>query len=185
MNRAKFTLGIIIAVFGGAIMLFSMVSTIIQVAGNLYEDIRTFNIDLQDSPTSSATPRFSLAEEKSLSLWLRLPDRRIENKAFEIDVFLLGNNDLVATEFNEDFEFGYFRNSSGKGQYYRLGSHSFCGGFNGYFRYETTGKWVPPFDGQLVLRRSSGFSVPVKQIGLFVAGIFVLLVGIGTIAKNS
>ena len=165
-------------------MLFSMVSATIQVAGNLYEDIRTLNIDWPDSPTSSVTPKFSLVEEEPLSLWLRLPDRKIENKAFAIGVSLVGDDDLVEAEFNEDFEFGYSRNGSGKGQYYKLGSYSFPGGFNGYFRYETTGQWVPPSSGQLVLRRSSGFSIPLKQIGLFVVGIFVLLVGIGTIAKN-
>ena len=165
-------------------MLFSMVSAITHIAGSLYEDLRTFNIDLRNSPSSSTTSVFSLAEEKSLSLWLRLPDRRIENKAFAIDVFLIGKNDTVEAEFNEDFKFGYSRNSSEEGQYYKLGSHSFPGDFNGSFRYETTGEWVPPFNGQLVLRQGSAFSVPVKQIGFFVVGIFVLLVGIGTIAKN-
>ena len=184
MHKVKFTLGIVFAVLGGTIMLFSMVSAITHIAGSLYEDLRTFNIDLRNSPSSSTTSVFSLAEEKSLSLWLRLPDRRIENKAFAIDVFLVGKNDTVEDEFNEDFKFGYSRNSSEEGQYYKLGSHSFPGGFNGSFRYETTGEWVPPFNGQLVLRQGSAFSVPVKQIGFFVAGIFVLLVGIGTIAKN-
>ena len=184
MNKAKFILGIFITILGGAIMIFSMVSAIMHFVGSLHEDICIFNINLQDSPTSSATSKFYIEEEKNLSLWLKLPNRRIENKEFEIDVSLVGENDIVDAKFNEDFRFGYFRNSSGRGQYYKLGKHSFRSGFNGYFRYETKGKWVPPFNGQLVLRQSSASSFPVKQIGLFVIGIFVLVVGVGTIVKN-
>lgn len=185
MNRTKVILGILITVAGGIIMVTSMVFTIIHFAGSLYEDIHTFDINLQASSTPSRTTGFSIEAEKDLSLWLKLPNRQIENKGFEIDVFVIGKNDIVTAKFNEDFKFGYFRNSSGKGQYYKIGEHSFRSGFNGYLRYETKGKWIPPFKGKLVLRQRSTSSFPTKQIGLFVLGIFLLVVGIGTIVKNS
>lgn len=184
MNKAKFTSGIVIALLGGAIMLFSMLSAIIHLTGKLYKDIRTFNINLQASRTSSVTAKFSIEKEKALSLWLKLPNRQIENKDFKIDVFLIGENDALDAKFGEDFKLGYFRNSSGKGQYYKLGSHSFPSGFNGYLRYEAKGKWAPPFKGELVLRESSASSFPVEQIKLFVAGILGLVIGISTIVKN-
>ena len=120
MNKIKVILGILITVAGGIIMVTSMVFAIIHFAGNLHEDIRTFNINLQNSPTSSATQKFSIKEEKSLFLWLKLPNRQIENKDFEIDVSLIRENDIEEAKFNEDFRFGYFRNSSGKGQYYKF-----------------------------------------------------------------
>ena len=185
MNKTKVILGILITVAGGIIMVASMVFAIIHFAESLYEDIHTFNINLQASSIPLTTTKFFIKEEKNLSLWLKLANRQIENKDFEIDVFLIRKNDIVDAKFNEDFRFGYLRNSSGKGQYYKIGKHSFHSGFNGYFRYETRGTWGPPFRGKLVLRQGSASSFPVKQIELFVIGIFVLVVGVGTIVKNS
>jgi hypothetical protein len=185
MNKTKILLGILIAIAGGVVMITSMVFAIINFAGNLYEDIHVFNINLQTPSAPSITTGFSIKEEKDLSLWLKAPNRQIENKDFEIEVFLIEKNDSADTKFNEDFRFGYSRNSSGEGQYYKLGKHSFQSGFNGYFRYKTKGTWVPAFKGNLVLRQELTSSFPVKQMGFFVIGIFVLVVGIGTIAKNS
>lgn len=185
MNKTKVILGILITVAGGIIMITSMVFAIIHFAGSLYKDIHTFDIMLRSAPVSATTTGFSIEEESDLSIWLKLPDRRIENKDFEIAVFLIGQNDVVVAELNEDFGFGYFRNSSGTGQYYKIGEHTFPSGFNGSLRYETKGTWVPPFNGELVLRQSSTASLPIRKIGLFVLGLFVLIVGIGTIAKNS
>ncbi len=177
--------GILITVAGGIIIATSMVFAIMHFAGSLYKDLHIFNINLQATPVPLKTKEFSIKEGKELSLWLKLPNREIENKDFAMSVFLIGKNDIVDTKFNEDFRFGYFRNSSGEGQYYKIGKHHFHSGFNGYFRYETKGKWVPSFEGKLVLRQDSSSFYPVKQIGLFVVGIFVLVVGIGTIVKNS
>jgi hypothetical protein len=178
-------LGILITVIGGIIIIISMVSAIIHLAGNLYEDIQTFDINLHTSSKPSTTTEFSLKEKKDLSLWLKIPNRQIENKDFEIDVLLIGQNDIVEAKFNEDFRYGYFRNSSGEGQYYKIGKHSFPGSFNGYLHYETKGDWVPPFNGKLVLRQGSASSFAIKQMGMLVAGILVLIIGVGTIARNS
>jgi len=185
MNRAKVTLGILITVAGGIIMVTSMVFAIIHFSGNLYEDIQTFNINLRTSSAPSTTTEFSIKEGKDISLWLKLPNRQIENKNFVIDISFIYGNDMVETKFNEDFSSGYFRNSSGKGQYYKIGKHLFRNSFNGYLSYKTKGKWVAPFRGALVLREDPASSFPIKQIGLFIIGIFVLVVGICTIAKNS
>ncbi len=185
MNKTKVMPGILITVAGGTVMIISMVFAIIHFSGSLYKDIYTFNIDLQSSSMSVTSKRFFIKEEKELSLWLKLPNRQIENKDFKINVFLIDENNNVVAEFNENFRFGYFRNSSGEGQYYKTGQYSFPSGFNGYLRYETKGKWVPPFKGKRVLRQASVSSFPTKQIGLFIIGIFLLVVGIGIIAKNS
>ena len=184
MNKTKVIPGILITIAGGTIMITSMVFAIIHFAGNLYDDIYTFNVDMLLSSTPAITKKISIKEKKELSLWLKLPNRQIENKDLKITVFLIDENNNVVAEFNENFRSGYFRNSSGDGQFYKIGQYSFPSGFNGYLRYETKGKWVPPFKGKFVLRQASVASFPIKQISSFIIGIFFLVVGIGTIAKN-
>ena len=184
MNNMKTILGILVTIAGGVVMVTCMVFAIIHVAGSLYEDVHSFDVVLPVSPESSATPLFSIKAGKLLSLWLKTPDRQIENKAFEINVSLLNENGDAQADFNEDFKFGFLRNSAGNGQFYRLGEYRFDDSFNGYFRYEVVGNWRPQYKTSLVLRETKSVAMPVKQIGGFVLGVFVLITGIGTIAKN-
>ncbi|MBU1344560.1 MAG: hypothetical protein KKD66_23350 [Proteobacteria bacterium] len=103
MNKTKVILGILITIAGGIIIVTSMVFAIIHFSGNLYKDIQTFNINLHASSKPSITTEFSIKEKKDLSLWLKLPNRQIENKDFEIDVSLIRENDIEEENFNENF----------------------------------------------------------------------------------
>ena len=182
INKTKIVLGVFIALLGGIIMVTNMVFAIISTSGKLYEDAYIFDVNFQEF---LKTPQLTINKNQKLSIWLKVPNRQIENKDIEFTASLVGRDDNVNAKFNENFRLGYLRNSSGTGQYYRLGEHHFDDNFNGYFRCETKGKWIPPYKGHLVLREGKGISVPVKNIGLFIIGIFILMVGIGTIIKNS
>ena len=166
-------------------MLISMIFGIIQYSGSLYENIQVFGIELPSPPAALKTSLFTIEENQIISVWLKYPDRRIENKDFKIAISLVGQNGKFLAKFVEDFNFGYFRNSTGEGQYYKLGEHAFKNGFIGYLQYETGGTWIPTRAVKLVLRRPLPFSLPLKQIGFFIMGIFVLVTGIATIAKDS
>ena len=184
MNKRKLILGVFIIALGGIIMLTSMVSGIIYFAANLYEDIHTFPAKLPDSPLSSKTDNFREKRGNEVSVWLKVHNRQIENKDFVISVSIVEENGKKKAEFAENFRFGYLRNSAGKGQYYKLGSHLFENDFSGYLSYTTSGTWIPPFEGFLVIRRSQGLPLPLRQISVFLIGIIILITGIGNIAKN-
>lgn len=184
MNKTKFLLGILITILGAIIMLVSMVSGIALFAEAIYEDIYAFPARLSISTDNLETDSFSVKAGNNFSLWLKVPNRKIENKDFTFSANLVEQNGRTIADFGEDFRFGYLRNSYGRGQYYKLGSHNFRDDFIGYLSYATSGKWIPPYDGFLVIRKSNPLTLPLKQIGIFVTGIFILITGIGTIAKN-
>jgi hypothetical protein len=132
-----------------------------------------------DSPLSSKTDNFREKRGNKASVWLKVHNRQIENKDFVISVSFVGENGKKKAELAKNFRFGYLRNSAGKEQYYKLGSHLFENDFSGYLSYTTSGTWIPPFEGFLVIRR-----LPLRQISVFLIGIIILITGIGTIAKN-
>lgn len=188
MNKTKFTSGVLLAVIGGIISITSMVSGIIYIAGGLYKDINTFPLKLSDSeaPLQEAfrTPDFPVKSNNLISVWLKVPDRKIENKDFSITGSIREKTGKVITDFDENFKFGYFRNSYGEGQYYRLCKHYFEIDSEVYLSYTTSGEWTPPYKVALVVRQSKSFSIPMKEIVFFIIGIFILITGIGSIVKN-
>jgi hypothetical protein len=109
----------------------------------------------------------------------------LENKNFNISIHFVNKNEIVPGKLGESFSAGYSRNSAGQGQYYWLGEHDFDDSFKGYIQYKNAGSYVPTATGKLVLRQSLPFSLPVKHLLFFIGGIFILIIGIGTIVKNS
>lgn len=185
MNKSKFILGIVIAFLGGAMVLESIISGTFHFARKLYQDFQTINIEVQTPQTPTKTLFFSAEEGQILSLWLRYPTtRQIENKNLKIAAFLIDENENILWELKEDFKFGHFRKSTRKVKYYKFGDYSVGKAFRGYLRYQFDGTWPPTEMSALVLRKSPPMRLPFKQIGFFVAGIFVLIVGVETIAKN-
>ena len=185
MNKAKFILGIFITILGGAVMLISMVFGIIHFAGSLYRNVQILDIDLKTFNVVQKTTIFELKKGQIISAWLKYPNRRLENENFNIYIHFVDKNEVIPGKLGASFSSGYFRNSAGQGQYYWLGEHDFNKNFNGCIQYKTTGSYLPTETGKLVLRQSLPFSLPVKHLLFFMAGIFILIIGIGTIVKNS
>jgi hypothetical protein len=166
-------------------MLESMISGAFHFTGNSYEDFQTFNFELQASQAPIKTSFFSVEEGQILSVWFRCSNRQIKNKNLKIAVSLINEDGANIWEAGKDFRFGNIRNSPRRVKYYKLGNYSFEKEFRGYLQYELDGTWIPTTTSALVLRRSPPLLLPLKQIALFVAGIFVLIVGIETIVNSS
>lgn len=179
--KNKRLLAITVTVMGGLAVLMALLAVISSFAGGLYEDVHVFELDLKGSSKPLRTTQFTRVDQRDFSLWLKLPDRQIENKQIEFDVLLIGKGGTVDAKFKQGFLSGFVRNSSGKGQYYRLGEHSFEKGYTGAFRYQVRGSWKPPFKGKLVLRQSLSASVPIQSIGFLIMSILLLLFGVGMI----
>lgn len=184
MRKIKLILGIIIAILGSFITVVSMVSGISHFAKGLYEDIYSFPVRLSITIENMKTDYLEINAGNNLSIWLKVPDRRIENEDLVFSVYFIKQAGEETVEIKKNFKFGCFRNSSGQGQYYRLGTHYFEENFSGYLSYAIKGTWIAPYEGALVIRRSNPFSLPLKQIIFFAIGIFILIIGICTILKN-
>lgn len=182
--KNKFIAGIFIIILGSGIMLFTMIQIIILSAGYLYKNVQEFPVTFVSDETPGQTPNFTLPVGGPFSVWLRLPDRKIENKNIIFSVYLMTSEGQTFKTFKEDFNIGYFRNSVGQNQYYRLGSFPVEEEFDGYFVYSHKGSWLPPYPGQLTVREIKGGVFPVKHILVFVLGLYLLLIGIKTINKN-
>jgi len=185
MKKGKLILGIIITIIGGVTILKGMISGIYYFSGSLYENIQQFPINLSKA---SITDFFNANSDDDLSIWLKVPDRQIENKDITVIVEIIErHNNKLLSSYEEDFNFGYFRNSDGHGQYYKIGSYTFNNDIEGYLKYMKQGTWKIPYNGELVLRKSNfSFSFGFfKQIIFIAIGIVILIIGIGTIIKNS
>lgn len=185
MNRSEVIQGIAVLILGGAITLASLISGIFHFSEKLYKDFHVFHIELQSSRTPFKTGFFTIKEGQLFSVWLRHANSpQNENTSLRIAVSLIDEDGNLAGEFSKDFRFGAFRNSARKIRYLKLGEHPFRKSFRGYMQYELEGSWTPSKTSALVLRQSPPLQLPLKQIGFFLAGILVLFVGIGKMAKN-
>ncbi len=183
MNKTKFTIGLIVAIIG----IISIASSIffgINNIGGLYREIKVFSINFPKETDVLKTEQLEF-ESGQLSLWLKMPNRQIENKEFTFSVSLISDRQEKLANFQEDFNFGYFRQSSGQAQYYKLGEYSVEKPFSGYLSYQTTGSWEPPHSGQLALRQRTKNSLfSSEQIVSFIAGLFLTIVGFNITAKS-
>ena len=184
MNKPKFILGIAITILGGALILESMISGMFHFTESSYEDFQTFNIELQAHQAPIKTSFISVNEGQILSVWLRYSNRQISNKNLKIAVSLFNEDENIVVEFGKDFQFGKYLNGRRKIKYHKLGAYHFKNEFRGYLQYELNGTWIPTKTSAFVLRTSPPVTLPLKQIGFFLFGIFVLIVGIETVAKN-
>jgi hypothetical protein len=185
LKKLKLIPAIAFIILGGAIMLESMISGTLHFTGNSHEDFQTFNIERQPSQAPIKTSFFSVEKGQTLSVWFRCSNRQLENKNLKIAVSLINEDGAVIWEAGKDFRFGNIRNSARRVKYYKLGNYNFKKEFRGYLHSELDGTWIPTTTSALVLRRSPHLLLPLKQIALFVAGIFVLIVGIETIVNSS
>ena len=182
MNRLIMVLGKIIVLFGAIIISGSVVLGILSFTGEQYEDMQIFKIDLSEKAENSIY--FSANTGEPISVWLKVPDRELENKNFSINVFFIGPKGVKIATFKENFHFGYYRSSLDDGHYYKLGSYGFDEAFNGNLNYTIDGTWFPSYSGFLIMRRQNLFSIPWEEIILFITGSLILLLGIKISIKN-
>jgi hypothetical protein len=184
MNRLKLIIGIIITVIGGGGMITAMVFGIIEVAGGYYINVWEHPVNLSITGQTLFTDTFEVGSNSHFSIWLKLPDRQIENKSISISGQVNSLSSKRLANFSENFNFGYVRNSSGKNQYYRLGQIAFDKKDSVFLSYKMEGKWSAPYDGYIVFRKASGIKVPVRQIIMFLLATLILIVGIVAITKS-
>lgn len=187
IKKIKIFLGILILVCAGLVMINALVLGIFYFSNSYYQDFKSFSVDLVDRSKS-------IEEDVNLpaghySFWLKLPDREIENKEVKFETSLIDKNSQRSLAvMNEDFSFGYFRNSDGVYQYYKIGDYKTENGFSGNIVSIYLGDWSPGCDSELVARTSHAnnfFSLTLLK--LFIAFAFVVLflvVGIRMISKK-
>lgn len=170
--------GIAIVIVASLITLYGLIGGISYYAGSLYRDEVAFPISLHRKNIVLPTAGYGVAEESRRSMWLKVTDRKIENKDLQLKVRVIDGQGEVLTEAEEDFRMGFLRNSAGKGQYYRLGNIDFPAGFHGHFQYVSTGSWEAPYDGTLVLRYREKSTLPFKHGLVLAVGIMILMIGL-------
>ncbi len=183
-TKERIVLGIMAAIFGGTVIITSLVFGIISIANSRYNDIHTFTVTLTGQKEVSACGNFTAKKNEHLSFWLKVPDRRIENRDFQLSVNISDFNKATDTTWKNDFRFNSWRNSSGQGQYYHLGTYDFKNDFTGSICYKNTGKWVAPYNGALVIRRIKPFKMPWRDLGFFLSGLLLFVLGLKTFLKN-
>lgn len=170
---------------GGAIILASLISGAFHFSQKLYQDFQIVHIELQSSRAPRKTAFFSVKEGRSFSVWLRYSiDQRNEKTNLRLAVSLIDEDGYLTDQFSKDFRFGAFRDGARKVRYYKLGERRFTKNFRGYLQYELDGTWTPARTSALVLRQSPPLLLPLKQIGFFLGGIFVLFIGIEKMIKK-
>lgn len=170
-------------------MIVSLVTTIVYAAKVAYTDIASTPVELrhniEDKQEEVTIPR------GEYSFWLKMPGRSIENKDAKFYIYLFNDYDNEidesVAEMSEDFNLGYYRNSYGQGQYYKIGSYNFGEDFFGSIVYGYKGTWDPGYGGELVIRQTNDFALTGKLIQLilvFVFGLLLLVIGVLTITRS-
>ena len=182
--KEKFILAIFVTIAGGTLLITSLVFGIFSISNGLHEDVHTFPIRLSVKNTENAAGTFRARKDEVFSFWLKVPDRRIENKNFQLKVIIDDLTSPAQTTWQSDFTFGYLRSSSWQGQYYQLGTHRFNSDFLGSLNYTANGKWLAPYNAYLVIRRVKSLKWPKLHLILFVIGFIAIFQGTNFLQKN-
>ncbi|MBU1043040.1 MAG: hypothetical protein KJ915_01425 [Candidatus Omnitrophica bacterium] len=183
-KKEKLVLVVIAIIISSTIMITSLVFGIIQIANSKYDDLYTFTVKLAGQKTDSACGNFIAKKNEHLSFWIKIPDRRVENKDFQLSVNITDFNRAIDTTWKNDFRFGSWRNGTEEGQYYHLGTYDFKSSFNGTLCYKTSGNWIAPYNAALVIRRKARFKMPWRDFKFFNLGLLLFALGLSTFLKN-
>ncbi|MCA9402667.1 MAG: hypothetical protein KC897_02700 [Candidatus Omnitrophica bacterium] len=170
--------GIALIIVSSFITIYGLVGGISQISGQIYRDDLVYPVSLHNPGKELQTALLSVDRNETRSFWLRVPDRRIENRDMQFQLRLIDGAGNAVADWSEDFRSGYLRNSTGRRHYYRIGQHDFTAGFTGYFRYATGGSWRPTYNGVLVLRDKGQGAVPYKFLGVIGVGVMILIIGL-------
>ena len=177
--------GIATVILASLIALYGLIGGISYYAGNTYGDEVAFPVTLRRKNVVMPTAPYGVAEQVQRSVWLKVPDRQIENKDFQILVRIIDRQGETLAEMEENFRMGYLRSSAGDQQYYRLDGVEFPAGFSGYLQYVTSGEWEAPYDGTLVLRYRRKSTHPFKYGLVLAVGVMILMIGLRQIPQGT
>jgi len=185
MQQSKFILSIIITLTGGIMMLASMISAVIHVASNIYEDIQLINIEPPTTLLTQTSSSFSIQQDQDISFWFNVPNTQVENKDMQIILSVLDSNGSLLTTIEKEFNSSFTRHSDGEQHYYKLGSYHFKTAFEGVLQTRFDGTWLPTTPSKLVLRQLSSAILPLQQFYFFLLGIVILIIGVKAVEKYS
>jgi hypothetical protein len=177
MKKKNRILGILIIALGGILSLFNMVSGITVYAAGKYSDLESTKIVLTRGFKGKSEMMF-LNGPQTVSVWLKMPDRKIENQDISVSVYLTTEEGNRYTTHEEGFGKGYVRNSFGAGQYYKIGDYLIDEPFKGYLHSEVRGSWTTSRPADLVVRRQEASKVPFENKLAFLGGVLIIGGGI-------
>ena len=180
----KLIIGVCITIISATAIIISLISGLCCFAREVYDDVYSFPVRMSANQEPVCAGFFVAKKHQTLTFWLKVPDRRIENQDYKLKVSFYKKGELPETSFTADFRNGHFRSSSEQGQYYKIGSYYFQDGFDGFICYRGDGDWSAPYNGSLVIRRLSALPIPLRETTVFFIGITGMLCGIIIIAKN-
>ncbi|MBU4304297.1 MAG: hypothetical protein KJ893_01515 [Candidatus Omnitrophica bacterium] len=181
--QEKFIVAMLLIIISGTMMITSLVFGLTRFANGLYEDIYIFPARFSKLKDMETAGMFTAKKGGNLSFWLKVPDRRIENKNFSFEAAIFDHKGMKRVSYRTDFNYNQIRNNSGVGQYYLLGIHYFQSDFNGAIKYISSGIWLAPYNGSIVIRKSTLGSFPLKEFGFCVLGFLLCLKGIKIVKK--
>ena len=164
-------------------MLPSLVFGVTRFANGLHEDIYIFPARFSKLKDMETAGLFAAKKGENLTFWLKVPDRRIENKNFSFEAAIFNHRGKKKISYRTDFNYNHVRNNSGVGQYYLLGTHYFQSDFNGAIKYISSGVWLAPYNGSIVIRKTTSRTLPLKEFEFFLLGFLLCLNGIKTVKK--
>ena len=181
MSKGKLLIGIFIIVFGTGLIFTNLFVGIKEMVKSGFEEAYAFPITFERL-ISQNTPSFYLDPGEKVSVWLRLPDRKAENKDFSFHVTVINEAGETVEQMAEDFRFGYFRSSYGRGQFYRIGKFRTKQPLNGIMIFQAGGEWAPDQGGELVLRKEKGAKVSLTVVFGLMVGITLVILGVMRLA---
>lgn len=185
MKISKLVIGILTTVCASLILIACLVLGISYFTGRYYIDIKSFDFQAEDGLSKSENIELFQGD---YSFWVKMPDRKIENKNAQISVLLFSHSGEEEASMEEDFSFGYYRNSSGEGQYYLVGSHNFSEDFSGALNFVFTGDWSSSQSGEMVIREAHPNNLITKEalilLGAILLGVLLLIAGIKVISRS-
>jgi len=174
----KIISGIILLIIGGTMLITSLVFGIMEFINGKYAILYSFPISLSTLVHEKTAGIVAVPSRTLLSIWLRVPDCRIENRDFQLAVRIIDSKSQDIIAWKNIFSSNMIRNNDAEGQYYLLGMHYFNKNFLGEIQYYGKGSWVAPYNGTLVVREPRTFSMPLKKIIFLAAGIVLLAGGL-------
>ncbi|MCK5214843.1 MAG: hypothetical protein KAR05_05770 [Candidatus Omnitrophica bacterium] len=177
MKKKNKILGIAIIVMGAVLSFINMGSGITTYAGGIYSDLESFNVVLAPRYKGKSDIMY-LNGPQIISVWLKMPNRKIENKNITVSVYLMTDDGVRYTTHEKGFNSGYIRNSAGEGQYYKIGDYRLDEPIKGSVHYEVSGSWTTSQPADLVVRRQEASKVPFENKLAFLGGAFILGSGI-------
>jgi hypothetical protein len=183
-RNQKFISGILLLIVGGTIIVTGIVFTVANVVNGNFDSLHSFPVSLSTLVREKTAGSFSVPSRTMLSLWLKVPDCRIEGRDFQLSVKIIDDISGEVVLWKNTFSNSMIHNNDAEGQYYLLGIHYFNNNFSGKINYSERGSWVAPYNGYLVVRKPKIFSIPAERMAFLIAGIMLSIIGVTILGRR-